>query len=387
MPLRVATWTGADFITRTGPARVVQTPGFIPGITMPFYIPNADLDLAAKNVGNRKGVALTTYTGTITGGVATLTGSGTYTNILFPCVVDIQGPVTLINCRVVVPTSYTTTSDSIKACVRMLNGASNTGVYMEDCEIHNRAQRPMNGISGRNATIRRLVISGCVDGLSVSATGSTPQLFGFDLQDMIVSDTAWWYSPTFNVDIHSSDTQSHGDGIQHGVAALRVEAYNCVFAHFISENIGIGTPGSGSDTGNPYVPSGYNYIQSQATHNSWRNTYCNTWSLASQSMWDVPQRLVTSGGSQAAAMINRDNIHFYKCYFGGGLATINLMDSNLPTSMNVTIEDCIFYNDMKNPNGHGTAKGYAVQVKTGKTIQNWSNNKWFDGTTVNITYA
>lgn len=386
MPLRKARWTGSSFQTWIGAARSIADPVYVPGVSIPFYEPYSDLALAPKNVGNKAGVTLTTYTGTITNGVASLTDGATYTNILFPCVVDIKNSERLINCRIVVPATYITTADSIKACVRTLNGGTNSAPYLEDCEIHNRAQRPMNGISGRNTTMRRTVITGCVDGWSTSSAGSSPQLYGFDIADCIQPDSAWWYSSTANTDIHTSDTQSHNDGIQHGVSTLRTDVFNTVIGQYVSEIIGTGTPGSGSDAGNTYVPTNYNYIQSQVTQEGWRNTYANTFSTPSQSMWGRSHRLVTSGGSQAAFMINRENFHADKCYIGGGLAAINLMDSNLPTSMDVDITNCVFYNDMRNSAGRAaTTKGIAAQATAGKTLT-WSGNTWFDGTTANITY-
>ena len=390
MPLRVARWTGADFQTRIGPSRTVADPVFVSGVSIPFYEPTVDLNAAPKNVGNREGVALTTYTGTITNGVAQLTNSS-YTNVLFPCVIDVRANTSFYNCRVVVPQTYTA-SDSIKGCVRGLFGGSGVNrIYMEDCEIHNRAQRPMNGFMGRNLTLRRTVVTGCVDGFSTAATGDAAQSFGYDIADSIVPEAAWWYSSTANsTDIHS-DKECHADGFQHADPGLRVDIFNSVFGQYVSEIIGTGTPGSGVDAGNIYVPaSGYNYIQSQATMEGWRDTYASTFSVASQSMWGTSHRLINANvagqGSQACFMVNRDNFHADKCYLGGGLAAINLLDSNLPTSMDVDITNCVFYNDMRNGAGRAaTTKGQAALVTAGKSLT-WSGNKWFDGTTANITY-
>lgn len=366
-------------------------PAFVPGETMPFYEHTEALD-GAKNVGNYPNSAFgytpTTYTGTITNGVATLTNGATYENILFPCVVDMRNSEHLINCRIVVPASYTTTADTIKACVQMLNGAGNSNPRLTNTEIHNRAQRPMNGISGRNGTCRQVVITGCVDGWSTSGAGGAPKLgVAFTIYDSVCTESAWWYSPTVNPDIHGSDTQSHGDCFQHGDATLKLYIENTALGAYVSEIIGTGTPGSGSET-NPYVPTNYNYIQSQATLEGWRSSLCSYMTTPSQSMRGIARRLPSSGGSLAAGMINRDNVELVHCWIGGGLAMINAEDNNLPTSMNVRIRDTTFFNDMKNGHTGGDPldKGDAVLIDTGKALAQFSGNQFFDGTAVTITY-
>lgn len=345
---------------------------FIAGVTEPQF----GLTSMTGNVGNTPGVNLTTYTGTITNGVAQLSAP-LYENILFPCVVDIRANTTLRNCRIVVPKTYTA-SDSIAGAVRSLIGSAVTDVLLEDCEIHNRAQRPLNGIVGRNITVRRSVITGCVDGFSDSTGGDSTMSYGFRIYDSIVADSAWWYTPTVNPIIHPSDTQSHGDGIQKGTT-LTTTVENTVFAAYISELVGTGTAGSGSET-NSYVPaSGYNFIATQAQMETWKNTFGNLATNPAVTRGGVARRLPSSGGSLAAAMVNREGVSFTHCYFAGGIATINLMDSNLPASMNVTITNSKFWNDSKN--------GVAIQIATGKTAT-LSGNTWaIGGGSVSPTYV
>lgn len=343
---------------------------FTDGITEPQF----DLTSMVGNVGNTPGVNLTTYTGTITNGVAQL-AAPLYENILFPCVVDIRGNTTLRNCRIVVPKTYTA-SDSIAGAVRALIGSGVSAVLLEDCEIHNRAQRPLNGIVGRNVTVRRSVITGCVDGFSDSSGGDSTLTFGFRIYDSIVADSAWWYTPTVNSIIHPSDTQSHGDGIQKGTT-LTTTVENTVFAAYISEFIGTGTAGSGSET-NTYVPaSGFNFIATQAQMETWKNTFGNLATNPTVTRGGVARRLPSSGGSLAAAMVNREGISFDHCYFAGGIATINMMDSNLPTTMNVTITNSTFWADSKN--------GVAIQIPSGKTAT-ITGNTWASGGPVAPTY-
>jgi ABC-type multidrug transport system fused ATPase/permease subunit len=121
--------------------------------------------------------------------------------------------------------------------------------------------------------ISQVVITGCVDGFVDSTGGSAPQNYGFHIVDSIVADSAWWYTPTVNSIIHPSDTQSHGDGVQKS-STLAVTIENTTLLGYISDVIGTGTPGSGSDAGNTYVPAtGYNFIATQAQMETWRSTY------------------------------------------------------------------------------------------------------------------
>lgn len=381
MPIQLCEWDGSAWQVLIGRG---EDAAFVPGVTEPFYFVQADFG-GQKNVGNRAGVSLTTYTGPIVGGIAQLSDGGTYENILFPCVVDLRNGEQLINCRVVVPASYTA-ADSIGACIRCLNGSTNTGAMLRNVEIHNRAQRPMNGVSGRNMYVYETVLTGCVDGFSDSTSGSAPQNWGYRGYDCVITEGAWWYSATVNGIVHPSDTQSHNDCIQKGTTLLS-EWHNTVTNQYISEVIGTGTPGSGSDAGNTYVPaSGYNFIATQAQMEAWRESLTAVTQPAG-AKYGAPHRLPTStsSGSSACVMVNRDGLILDHCYLAGAFASINLMDTNLPTAMNVTIRDCTFWNDMRNPQSRGSAKGVAIQAASGKTITA-TGNVWSDGTPVAITY-
>lgn len=358
---------------------------FIPGETEPFYELHPTF-MGERNIGVDPGVTLTPYTGTVTNGVATLTAGVLYENILFSSFVNWNG-AHLRNCRIVIPANFAIADSSLNAIVRSLNGASTTGGTMERCEIHNRAQRPLNAVMGRNGTIRRTAVSGCVDGFVDSESGSAPQNYGLILEDVIVCDLAWFYSPTQSPWIHSSDLQTHNDCFQKSTT-LACELTNFVGLAYASELVGTGTPGSGSET-NTYVPgSGYNFIAAQAQMEAWRDTFCSFMTTPAQSKYGVAHRLPSSGGSMAAVMVNRGNLTVRKSKLAGGLVTVNMQDTNLPSVTNVIFEDNTFWNDMKN--GHNNPdtgvfeparKGHAITIKSGKTAT-FTNNKWFDGTNV-----
>lgn len=361
-------WGGAQYIDLSTGQPVGK---FIPGVTEPQF----DLTSMRGNVGNKPGVELTPYAGSVTNGVAQLTGP-LYENILFTSVVDIRSNATLRNCRIVIPSTYTE-SDSIAGAVRALIGSTVNNVTLEDCEIHNRAQRPLNGIMGRNVTVRRTVVTGCIDGFSDSLSGDSTQTYGFRIYDSIVADSAWWYTPTVNSIIHPSDTQSHGDSIQKGTT-LPTVVENTVFAAYLSDFVGTGTVGSGSES-NPYVPaSGFNFIATQAQMEAWKDEYGNLLTDPESTRGGISRRLPSSGGSLAAVMVNRDGASFDHCYFGGGIATVNLLDTNLPANMDVTVKDSKFWQDSKS--------GGAILIPTGKTATLTGNTWAVGGGNVAPTY-
>lgn len=353
--------------------------GFIPGVTIPFYERTADFT-GAKNVGAFG--SLGTYTGALSGGIYQLT-EPLYENLIFNAPIEPRAAMTIRNCIIRVPKTYVQ-ADSIKACVRTLNGANTDNIVLEDCEIHNLAQRPFNGVSGRNITLRRTVITGCVDPFSESPGGSAPSTSGksITMEDCIVPGVAGWYSPTINPDIHSADTISHSDVIQKSSSALLQAGTNCVFLAYLDEFIGTGTPGSGSET-NPYAPpSGFNFIASQAQQEAWRDEFLNNPSVAAQSYGGVSRR--RGNGSLAAVMLNKDNLLLTNCILDGGNATVNAVDGSMPTVMAGGFVNCTFYNGM----GSGpstrttdpTVKGNAILTLAGKSWASFSGNKHPDGT-------
>lgn len=369
----------------------LEVPAFIPGVTFPYYIPGSSADSigsAQTNIGNREtrqnGVELTTWTGTLTGGVIRVTEDAE--NMLFPGVVDLRNGARLTNCRIVVPSTYTQ-SDSIRACVRsLLGGAASSGQGLYNCEIHNRAQRPMNGVVGRNLEIHETVVVDCLDGFVDSTAGDAPLNFGLIIHDSVVTDLAFWYTSTVNGIVHGSDTISHNDAWQKSTT-LWSEGHNVTLEAYLSPRIGTGTPGAGSET-NPYVPeSGFNFITPQATQEAARASRVALFPTSDQTRYGVARLIGTANHSQAGLMVNRDGFLLDKGHFsGGGQAAIDMTDVNLPSSMNIRITNSDFSNDMKNPNiSRGATKGYVALVRTPKTLVEWSGNEFTDGTPATIT--
>lgn len=365
-------------LRQSNPVFVNVDTAFVSGVTEPYYVPTSDFS-GAKNVGNTA-TARTAFGSTVTNGVTQLTGL-LYENLNFiNTVVEPRGNgVTVFrNCRFFMDGGYTA-ADSLRAMVRILNGAGTTEVQFEDCEFHNRAQRVMNGIQGRNGTVRRSVFTGTVDGVSCSTSGSVPQNKGIDVYDSWIGELAWWMTAATPWEGHGTDA-THNDARQVATTLGSIDD-NVVFGATISELVGTGTPGSGSET-NPYSA---NYIDAQATQNARRaaNTVMTT---AAQSFKGVSRRIATNG-SMASGMFNRGNISQRHCYYYGGTVGLNIVDAALPSTPVISVKQGTFHNDMLNGHGGNPAtKGHAILLRSGLTVDiptsGADRNLWSDGSTV-----
>lgn len=348
---------------------------FVPGVTQPFYVETVDFS-GARNVGTNPTIPLTPYSGTPTvDGIVQITDGALYENVLFSHPTEVRSQATFKNCRWVIPASWTYAKPF--AVVMILNGATADNIVFEDCEIHNRAQRAMNGVQGRNFVMRRSVITGTIDPWSESSSGSAPLTTrGFEVYDSIAPSLAYWYSNPANSEIHS-DVGSHSDAYQSNTT-LQVLLDNTVLAAYVSDFVGTGTPGSGNDAGNPYSPpSGTDYTASQAQMEAWRNTY-TVLTTASQTMGGVQRRLQLNG-SQAGVMLNLGAVTARHCYFGGGTVSINAVDADVVGST-VHLIDNLFWNDMLNgPGSRSTnpaVKGFAVLANSTITFGTFTGNAW-----------
>lgn len=365
-------------------SNVVQSPA--PSGSMPIYIPNVNIDSAVKNVGNLSGVLRTPYGATVTGGQTNLNSAITIENTDFiNTFVDVRAGVTFKNCRFHVD-NFT---GALPSMVRSIlgNGVVANSIVFEDCEFHNRAQRLTNTFQGRNAIFRRCVFTGGVDGIAVvRQSGSIETNYQptgtVTVEDCWIGDHGWWYHPTPGV-IHSNDNQPHIDGIQIQTAGPTVNVSNTFFGTWPSEFVGTGTPGSGSET-NPYS-STYTDV-SQATMNSWRETYLNMNSRADQSFNGVSRKSSSGGGSWACVMINHPGIELNGCWFSGGGVHINAADSSLDGQNAGSVIDCISWNDMSlgRPQS-STTKGPVVYRRSATTVATTGSKFWDDASIVVAT--
>lgn len=349
--------------------------GFVPGVSVPFYEQSDDFS-GGKNVGAFG--QMTPYAGAITSGIATLsTANAVYENVLFPCVLDIRADISLINCMQIVPKTHVYPS-SIKACIQILNG-NPSNVLIQNMEIHNRSQRPFNGISGRNFTMRESVITGTIDGWSDSGGGAAPQVMAYLVEDSIMPATAVWFSQTINPDVHNQTQHSHSDVFQK-YTDLQGTVRRSVLHSYADEYIGTGTPGSGSET-NPYAPpSGYNYIRPQAEMEALREQFINEWTTPSQTHTGRAERM--SAGSMAVLMLNRGNLDLDSCVLDGGSVAINAADGNSGSPIiTCRITNNKFWNAMMNgPSARASnpaVKGNATMTTPNtRTFEAFTGNTW-----------
>lgn len=359
-----------DFLNLATGQRVSS---FVSGVTQPFYVETANLD-GAKNVG-AFGQMTENVIAPNASGIVQITSSGLYKNIIFRHPTEVRVDAQFDNCMWIVPPSWLFARPF--AVLNLLNGSA-ANVEFNNVEIHNRAQRPMNGIQGRNFVMRKSVITGAIDPFSESSGGSFPIVNnrGFEVYDSVVPSIAFWYSNPNNVEIHNPDTGSHSDVYQSNTT-LDVLLDNNTLAAYVSDFIGTGTPGSGSETNGYNPPSGNDFIVNQAQMEAWRAQF-TTLTTASQTMGGVQRRLQLDG-SQAGIMLNKGNVTARHNWFGGGTVGINAATGSIDPAT-VHLIDNIFWNDMLNGTGSRTTnpllKGNAIFAAGTHVFGTETGNRW-----------
>lgn len=205
--------------------------GFLLGITMP----------TKANSGVPTGTVLTTYDST--GLVRTInidTAGTTYQNVDFGNVrvVVRAANVTFRQCK------WTITDNRTNQPAISTNSQSVLNCLIEQCTIDNRDQMgwQFNAIEGHDMTVFRCKITGTCDGIRPNLGGNVKVRGNF------IGELGWWgtYSggPTLNTEF-----QTHSDCIQTTYGGVEIVG-NTLLA-YASETVGTGTPGSGTDAGNP----------------------------------------------------------------------------------------------------------------------------------------
>lgn len=91
-------------------------------------------------------------------------------------------------------------------------------LLVEDCEIrpHSPSNTDDSGVKGHDYTLRRVKISGFIDGINVYNNNSLPDGYasGVVVEHCWVAGLAYWTASAGGV-VHPSDTWSHNDGVQH----------------------------------------------------------------------------------------------------------------------------------------------------------------------------
>lgn len=332
------------------------------GETQPWYEDTIGLD-GAKNVGLPEGTLFTDlepWPGMPTNGVVTIVdanvpGSGVLEGYWFGNNhVDIRAKVELESCAGVLLSSNV---QNVDYHVRALNAGAGAGagyeVTISNSEFHNRAQKNITALKGRNINTYKSVHMGGSDAfqgvqrlnaVGGSPIGSAPANFLLNAQGSFFSALAWWITNySTNAQVHIDTVQTAG-----GVDGMRTTIFGAALFAWASDFVGTGTPGSGSET-NPFAAAvgGATYAQTQATMNARRATYLNQWSNAETSYAGIARVRGTNGvdTSQAGAMVNRAPFSMKKSWVSGGHAAINFYDANLANGADIVLEENRIWRD------------------------------------------
>ncbi|MGB4759577.1 MAG: hypothetical protein WBP26_05995 [Candidatus Saccharimonadales bacterium] len=293
----------------------------------------------------------------------------TFTNINFGNVKVVvkAANVSFIRCRWTI-----TDSVSTAAIIYTLHGSVSKCVISQ-CDIISTDQKAnINAVQGHDMTVYRCKIQGTVDGVDPTGGGNVK------VHGCYISDLCWLAADTNGV-VHPSDVQSHSDCMQTTYGG--VELVGNFMGAYPSTTVGTGTPGSGTDTGNP---AGW-YTQAQAEARR-AQLMGSSWTTASKSYDGISHEnggVITgmmcnvASGSTALNLTVEDN------WFGGGVVGVNGLATNLTNPLGSFLRNR-FFADMKGQSG-GRPLGLYIRTSLAATIPTSGSdrNVWVDdGTTV-----
>lgn len=300
------------------------------------------------NSGVPTGTILTPYDADITTArTITVTVPGTvFEDIDFGNIrVDVRAAnVTFRRCRWIVTQNRTTTP-----MVRTDQIVAGGNCVVEFCTIDNRDQNgyQFNAVQGHDVTVYRSKILGTVDGIRPNLGGNV-RIWG-----NFIGFLGWWGTETGKPTLNSG-FQTHSDCIQTTFAGVSIIG-NSLWG-YPSTIVGTGTPGNGTDSGNP---DGW-YTQSQS--NTRRAALITTWTDATKSADGVSHQVNTyitplmcnvATGSTALNLTVTDN------WIAGGGLQVNALATNLTAPLG-TFHRNRHYNDAGTRSG-GNGVGYRLR--------------------------
>lgn len=355
MPLQKSLWTGQDWVVYEG-AGFQPTPDvFILGTTMP----------TKTNSGVPAGTTLTPYDPTGTMRTVTInTPNTTFTNVDFGNVkVAVRAAnVTFIRCR------WTITDSVSSAAIIYTVDSAVSQCVISQCDFICVDQKAnIGGIQGHDMTVYRCKIQGTVDGINPTAGTNVK------IQGNYISDLCWLAAESNGV-VHPSDTQTHTDCIQ--IFYGGAEIVGNFLGAYPSTIVGTGTPGSGSNTGNP--TSWYTQAQAEARRaqllGSWMTPANKSYDGISHENGGVVTAIMcnVAAGSNALNLVVRDN------WFGGGVVGVNALANYLTAPLG-TFERNKFYADMRGQSG-GRPIGFYIRTSLSTSIPTSGTNRniWLD---------
>lgn len=339
--------------------RVKLPGGTFRGVGLPDWAPDqfelGVTEPTPTNVGVPVGVSLAPYDADITTPrtVTVAVDGALFDGIDFGNVrMDVRSyNVTFRNCRWQVTSNPTTTP-----MVRLDQAPFAANCLVEKCTIENTDQMgyQFNAIQGHDVVVSQCKITGTVDGVRPNIGGNVHVLGCF------IGYLGWWGTESGKPALNSGN-QTHSDCIQTTYGGVRIVG-NSLWA-YPSTVVGTGTPGNGTDAGNP---SGW-YTQAQS--DARRAALMPSDSTPAQSADGVSHEL---GGILTPLMCNvasgptNLNLTVTDNWFAGGQVHVNGLATNLTTSLG-TFQRNRHYNDALNKAG-GKSMAYRLSTGLGATI-------------------
>lgn len=359
MVLQKSRWSGSEWVVYQGAGTAPASDPFVLGQTMP----------TKSNSGVPSGTTLTNYDpgGTLRTLDVTVAGT-TFTNVNFGNVKVVvkAANVSFIRCRWNITDSTTTA-----AIIYTLSG-NVANCVISQCDIMNVDQKAnINAIQGHDMTVYRCKIQGTIDGIDPTS-GTNVKIRG-----NYISDLMWLAADTTGI-AHPSDVQSHSDCIQTTYAGA--EIIGNFLGAYPSVTVGTGTPGSGTDTGNPtgwYTQAQAEARRAQLMGSSWTNAAKSYDGISHENGGVITSIMCNvATGSTALNMTVEDN-----WLGGGGSTAINGLASNLTDPLGAFKRNK-FYADMKGQY-MGKPLGFYIRTNLAAIIptSGADRNVWMDDNT------
>lgn len=236
------------------------------------------------------------------------------------CVIVKSSGVTFQNCN------WRITDAADNQAIIIADSGAVSGLTLNQCSFVCVDQRGFNllAIRGHDFTAYRCKVMGTVDGVRPNLGGN------WRLHGCFIGFLGWYAADTTGV-VQPHDVQSHSDCVQTTYGGG--EIIGCTLLAYPSTVVGTGTPGSGSDTGNP--TSWYTQAQAEARR---AELMGSVWTDAQKSYGGVSRAV---GGVITCLMCNRAtgptalNLTVLRNWFGGGGVQVNALASNLTSPLGV----------------------------------------------------
>jgi hypothetical protein len=359
VPLQKSLWSGSEWLVYQGAGTAPQPDSFLVGATMP----------TKANAGVPSGTTLTPYD--VTGTLRTIdvtTPNTTFTNIDFGNVKVVvkAANVSFIRCK------WTITDSVSGAAIIFTVHSAVSNCLISQCTLVSTDQKgSFNAVQGHDMTVHRCLVQGTTDG--VDPTGGV----NVKIHGSYISDLSWMAADTVGV-VHSSDVQSHNDCIQ--IFYGNIEIIGNFLGAYPSTIVGTGTPGSGTDTGNP--TGWYTQAQAEARRAQLLGSYYTNAAKSYDGISHENGGTITGLMCNVAAGPTALNLVVTDNWFGGGVVGVNGLATNLTDPLG-SFQRNKFFADMRGqyigrPNGIYIRTGLVADIPTSGV----NANTWMDDASI-----